>query len=193
MIFFKNIKQDIERYIVTESIKSWRDVAELFLYNYSLWVIVSYRFGRWIRMEFKIPIVKTIFKVLTRFSHSLICLITGIQIPFEATIGQGLYIGHTGLLVINADSKIGSDCNIGIGVIIGQGGRGEHKGSPEIGDRVYIGVGAKVIGKIKIGDDVTIGANAVVTKNVPPKATVAGVPAQIINYSGSQDFIRGVQ
>jgi serine O-acetyltransferase len=62
-------------------------------------------------------------------------------------------------------------------------------GSPEIGDWVYIGVGAKIIGKIHVGNHVAIGANSVVLKDVPDYATVAGIPARIINNLGSKDFI----
>jgi serine O-acetyltransferase len=58
-----------------------------------------------------------------------------------------------------------------------------------IGNRVYIGPGAKLFGGIKVGDNVAIGANAVVTKDLPENAVAVGVPAKIINYNGSADFI----
>lgn len=189
---FDNIKQDIRRYIITEDVKNLRDKIDLFLYNYSLWVILSYRFGRWVRHYFRVPILNIILKIISRFTHSILCLVTGLQLPFEVKIGPGLYIGHTGMLVINGNSIVGSNCNIGVGVIIGQGGRGENKGCPVIGNKVFIGVGTKVIGKINIGDGVAIGANAVVTSDIPSNATVVGIPAKIINYLGSKDFIRGV-
>ena len=94
----KVMNKDIKRYIATEEAKSFTDLLELFLFNYSLWVIISYRFGCWVRSDFKIPVLKEILKILTRLTHALICLITGIQIPFEARIGPGLYIGHVALL-----------------------------------------------------------------------------------------------
>ena len=188
---FPNVKRDIRRNIATEDVKNFRQLIELFLFNYSLWVILSYRFGRWARKDCRIPAVALLLKIITRLTHGPLCLITGIQIPFETEIGPGLYIGHTGMLVINHDAVIGSDCNIGVGVVIGQAGRGEKKGSPIIGNKVYIGVGAKIIGKITIGDNAAVGANAVVTKDVPSNATVAGIPAGVVNNNGSRDFIRG--
>ena len=74
-------------------------------------------------------------------------------------------------------------------MVIGHAGRGGKQFVPIIGDRVYIGPGAKLFGKIRIGNDVAIGANAVVTKDVPDNAVVVGVPAKIISYKGSSDFI----
>lgn len=187
---FENVKADLRKYIFTEEVRSFFNFVNLILFNYSLWVILSYRLGQWVRIKFKIPVLRQILKITTRISHSLIGLLTGIQIPLETKIGPGLYIGHIGTIVINANAVIGSNCTIGIGVVIGQGGRGEKKGNPILGNRVYVGVGAKIIGKIKIGDNVAIGANAVVTKDVPSNASVAGVPAKIINYLGSREFIR---
>ncbi len=62
-------------------------------------------------------------------------------------------------------------------------------GFPILGDRVYLGAGAKILGPVRIGSDVVIGANAVVIRDVPDKAVVAGVPAKVLNYKGSFDFI----
>lgn len=83
-----------------------------------------------------------------------------------------------------SEGAIGENCNIGQGVTIGIAGRGEKKGVPQIGNKVYIAPGAKIIGKIIIGNNVMIGANSVVTKDVPDNAVVAGVPAKIISYKG---------
>jgi serine O-acetyltransferase len=69
------------------------------------------------------------------------------------------------------------------------GGRGENRGSPKLGDRVFVGPGACLFGSITIGNDVAIGANAVVTKDLPDNAVAVGVPAKIVSYKGSQDFI----
>jgi serine O-acetyltransferase len=84
---------------------------------------------------------------------------------------------------------MGEYCNLSQGVTIGVGGRGENSGCPKLGDRVFIGPGAKILGSISIGNDVAIGANAVVTKDLPDNAVAVGVPAKIISYKGSKDFI----
>jgi serine O-acetyltransferase len=187
---FENVKMDIKRYIATDEAYSLSQKLNLFFFNFSLWAILSYRFGRWVRHEFHIPIVKPVLKVITRVVHALIGLLTGIQLPFETVIGPGFYIGHTGTLVFNSKVTVGAHCAIGIGCVIGQGGRGENKGSPIIGDYVYVGVGAKLIGNIRIGNGCAIGANAVVTHDLPPNVTAAGIPARIINHRGSSDFIK---
>jgi serine O-acetyltransferase len=112
-----------------------------------------------------------------------------ISIPWRTKIGPGFYIGHFGQIVVHDRSVIGRNCNISQGVTVGQANRGPRKGYATIGDNVYIGPGAKVVGNVKIGNDVAIGANCVVTKDVPDSAVVAGVPGRIISYEGSRDYV----
>lgn len=154
-----------------------------------IWVLISYRLGRWVRYELYIPIVKQILMAFTLVLHAVLRIITKIDIPFDVEIGRGFYIGHCGYIVVNSHAKLGSYCNISPGVIIGEGGRGECRGVPKIGDRVYIGPGAKIFGPILIGDNVAVGANAVVCDDVPDDAVVGGVPAKILSYNGSKDFV----
>lgn len=187
---FEKVNCDIRRYIVTEDVHTTRQMIDMLFESSSLWVVLNYRFGSWVRKECKYILIQPLLKIITKLIHKALELLTGIQVPFETEIGRGLYIGHIGTLVINSRARIGSFCNIGTGVVIGEGGRGANKGCPEIGDYVFIGVGAKIIGKIKVGNKSAIGANAVVTKDVPESTTVAGIPAKIINNIGSKDFIR---
>lgn len=121
---------------------------------------------------------------LIHISHN-----SGIQISYRTNIGEGFYIGHYGTMVVNSNSIIGKNVNISPGVNIGQANRGKYKGVPQVGDNVYIGPGAKLIGAIKIGNNVCIGANAVVTKDVPDNACVAGVPAEIISMKGAIGYV----
>ena len=72
---------------------------------------------------------------------------------------------------------------------VGQANRGGNKGYPTIGDNVYIGPGAKIVGAVKVGNNVAIGANCVVTKDVPDNAVVVGVPGKIISYTGSEGYV----
>ncbi|CAD5978426.1 serine O-acetyltransferase [Planktothrix agardhii] len=154
-----------------------------------LWALAEYRFSHWVRTEVQIPIIKQILKTLGFIWHKIIEIIAEINIPSKTQIGKGFYIGHFGGIIINQDVKIGENCNISQGVTIGVGGRGEKSGCPVIGDQVFIGPGAKIFGKIRIGNDVAIGANAVVTKDLPDNAVAMGIPAKIISYEGSQDFV----
>jgi serine O-acetyltransferase len=98
------------------------------------------------------------------------------------SIGPGLFIQHGFSTIIEAD-KIGENCIINQDVTIGYK---DEFGKPILGNNVHICAGAKVLGKIVIGDNSIIGANAVVTKNVPPYCTVAGVPARIIRLDGKR-------
>ena len=113
----------------------------------------------------------------------------GFDIPARTIIGKGFYIGHFGGIVISPQAIIGNNCNISQGITIGFSSRGKNKGYPVIKNSVYIGPGAVIIGNISIGNNVAIGANSVVTKDVPDNAVVAGIPARIINYKGSEGYI----
>lgn len=109
------------------------------------------------------------------------------------TFGPGLCLAHAGTVVINGNCKIGKNARIHAGVNIGNFSRFDKNWVPDnapiIGDNVYIGPGAKLFGKIKIGNNVAIGANAVVNKDIPDNVTVAGVPAKVINHCGSEGLI----
>lgn len=114
----------------------------------------------------------------------------GISIPLETTIGPGLYIGHFGGIHLNEHVVLGAGCNLYQGVTIGKHNRGERKGCPVLGDRVFVGPGAKVFGGIHIGNDVAIGANAVVTRDLPDHAVAVGIPARVISSQGTAGYIR---
>ncbi len=138
-----------------------------------------YRVARYYRRNF-------IFRIILRHYHYKF----GIELAMETQVGEGLYIGHFGGIIVSSQAVIGKNCTIMQGVTIGIAGRGENRGAPIIGDGVYIGAGAKVIGKIRIGNNVAIGANAVVTKDVPDNAIVVGIPAKIISMDGAQSCDR---
>lgn len=100
----------------------------------------------------------------------------GFQFP-EGVFGEGVHIFAYGTIIVNPNARIGKNCIIYPGVTIG--GR-SYDGYPTIGDNVFIGLGAKVIGKVTVGNNVIIAPNAVVTHDVPDNAIVGGVPAKII-------------
>ena len=113
----------------------------------------------------------------------------GICISIETEIGSGFYIGHFGGIFVYPDCQIGKNCNISNGVTLGKANRGRNKGFPIIGDNVYIGPGAKIIGAIKVGNNVAIGANCVVTTDIPDNAVVVGIPGRVISYEGSDGYV----
>lgn len=122
------------------------------------------------------PILGVFWKLILRHYQ----IKYGFQIYPETEIGEGFYLGHWGALVINPKTKIGRNCNIAQGVTIGQANRGKNIGVPTIGNEVWIGANAVVVGGIHIGDDVLIAPNAYVNTDVPSHSVVMGNPATII-------------
>ncbi len=104
----------------------------------------------------------------------------GFQIPHEAEIGPGLYLGHFGTIIVSVNAKIGKNCNLAPGVTIGRDHRGKRKGSPVIGDQVWIGTNAVIVGKVSIGNNVLIAPNSFVNFDVPDNSIVLGNPGTII-------------
>jgi serine O-acetyltransferase len=121
---------------------------------------------------------------LTHLTYKL-----GISIPYTTSIGSGFYIGHFGGIVVNEKSVIGRNCNISHGVTLGVANRGRNKGCPTIGDNVYIGPGAKIVGAVRVGSNVAIGANCVVTRDIPDGSVVVGVPGRVISHQGSAGYV----
>ncbi|WP_027377044.1 serine acetyltransferase [Kaistella palustris] len=114
----------------------------------------------------------------------------GFQIYPETQIGEGLYLGHWGAVVINPKVKIGRNCNIAQGVTIAQTNRGKNAGTPVIGDEVWIGPNAVLVGNIKIGNNVLIAPNAYVNSDIPSDAVATGNPAVfILNENATSGYI----
>jgi serine O-acetyltransferase len=119
-------------------------------------------------------------KVVAAILYRLNASITHATIGRNADMAPGFVILHSVGVVINTNVRAGRNLVIYHGVTLGE----ERHKSPTLGDNVYIGAGAKVIGGVRIGSDVRIGANAVVTKDVPDGATVVGIPARIVRMYG---------
>lgn len=109
-----------------------------------------------------------------------------IDIPTSLKIGYGLLIGHKMCIVINNGTIIGNNVNISQFVNIGT----NHKTPAIIGDDVYIGPHVCIVEDVKIGSNATIGAGAVVTRDIPENATAAGVPAKVLNFDNPGRYIQ---
>ncbi len=162
---FDNIREDWRTYE--------RDWA-----RQGLWVMLVYRFGRW-RYGIKNRVLRWPLSFLYKLLKVLSQIMTGIDLPCEVRLGRRFLIEHFGGIIISGDAVFGDDCVVRNGVTVGLRHRG-IRGAPVIGDRVDIGAGAKVLGPIQIGNDVAIGANAVVIQDVPERCAAVGVPARII-------------
>jgi len=116
---------------------------------------------------------------LARFVSHWMRFFTGIEIHPGATIGRRFFIDHGMGVVIGETSEIGDDVMLYHDVTLGGRSMAKVKRHPTVGDRVTIGSGARVLGDINLGDDSQIGANSVVTRDVPAGAVAVGIPAQI--------------
>jgi serine O-acetyltransferase len=117
--------------------------------------------------------------LLRRFAvlrHRWWSVVTGADIPLNCRLGGGLLLPHPNGVVIHPNAEIGPNCLLFHQVTIGEVGNGV----PTLEGHVDVGAGAKIIGKLKIGKHASIGANAVVLKDVPERATAVGIPAKII-------------
>jgi len=113
--------------------------------------------------------------------------VTGIEIHPGARIGERFFIDHGMGVVIGETTIIGDNCHLYQGVTMGGTSTKRAKRHPTLGKGVVVGAGAKVIGAVTIGDGAKIGAGSVVVTNVPPNATVVGVPGHIVAYADPGD------
>jgi len=154
-------------------------VAREGLLSLGFWALQVYRFGH-LRYRFKNKLVRIVLGVVHLILAKLAEIICGVEIGVSARIGRRLIIEHSGCIVIHGNTSMGDDCIVRQGVTIGNRRLDDPFGAPTFGDRVNIGAGAKILGRIQIGNDVEIGANAVVLTDVPDGALAVGVPARII-------------
>ena len=118
------------------------------------------------------------------FLQSRVSEVFGIDIHPGATIGKGLMIDHAHSIVVGETAVVGDNVSMLHSVTLGGTGKEEEDRHPKIGDGVLIGAGAKVLGNIRVGHCSRIAAGSVVLTEVPPKTTVAGVPAKIVGEAG---------
>src|SRR3954467_12392865 len=118
--------------------------------------------------------------VLARLISTVSRLFTGIEIHPGARIGQRLFIDHGLGVVIGETAEIGDDVLLYQGVTIGGTGNERGKRHPTLANRVVVGAGASVLGNIRLGDDVRVGAGAVVVHSVPSNSTVVGIPGRVV-------------
>lgn len=161
----------------------------LFLTTQGLWALFVYRISNSIYTSSLPKLLKKIMLVFAVICQKWIEIVTGISIPYSASIGTEFYIGHFGGIIINAKAIIGNNCNISQGVTIGVSGRGDDRGVPCIGNHVYIGANATIVGNISIGDYCIVAANSLVTSTVLANRTVAGVPAKEVSDNTSKGYI----
>lgn len=153
-------------------------VAQEGILSLGFWALQIYRFGH-LRYKFKSKLIRFPLAILHIILSKIGEILFGVTIGVAAKIGKRLTIEHSGAIVIHGGAQIGDDCIVRQGVTIGNRRIDAPLEAPKIGNRVNIGAGAKILGKVTIGDDAQIGANAVVIKDVPARSIAVGVPAKI--------------
>jgi len=141
------------------------------------WALLVYRFGRW-RYGVRPALLRKFFSLIYKVLYKLVQIATGIELPCEVTIGRNFVIDHFGGIVVSGYARFGDNCRIRTGVVVGLKNV-DDPCAPVIGDNVDIGTGAKLLGNIRIGNNVVIGANAVVLTDVPDNSIAVGVPAVV--------------
>ena len=111
--------------------------------------------------------------------------LTGADVHPGAIIGKGFFIDHAVGVVIGETTIIGDNVSMFQGVTLGGVSTSKGKRHPTIGDNVTIGAGAVVLGNVMIGENVKIGAGSVIVKDVPPNSTVVGVPGRVVKREGT--------
>ncbi|QHO78433.1 serine acetyltransferase [Bradyrhizobium sp. CCBAU 051011] len=139
------------------------------------WAMVVYRFGRW-RYGVRPALLRKLCSFVYKVLYKIIQIVTGIELPCEASVGRNFVIDHFGGIIVSGYARFGDNCRIRNGVVVGLR-RVEEPVAPVIGNNVDIGAGAKVLGPIRVGDNSIIGANAVVIEDVPENSIAIGVPA----------------
>jgi serine O-acetyltransferase len=152
------------------------------------WVMVVYRYGRW-RYRVRPALVRKFFSLIYHVLSKTMQIVTGIELPCEVELGHNFITDHFGGIVIHGDAKFGDNCRIRNGVVVGIR-HVEEDGAPIIGHNVDIGVGAKLLSPVRIGDNVLIGANAVVIIDVLDNCIEVGVLA-VVKPRGTRN--RGAQ
>jgi serine O-acetyltransferase len=167
---FNRLKEDID--VVFDRDPAARTRWEVVTLYPGLHALMVHRFAHRLRLWN--------LKWLARFVSHMARWLTGIEIHPGATIGRRVFIDHGMGVVIGETAEIGDDCTLYHGVTLG--GTSWHKGKrhPTLGKGVVVGAGAKLLGPIVIGDGAKVGSNAVVVKDVPPGATVVGIPGHVV-------------
>lgn len=142
-----------------------------------VWALAVYRFGRW-RYGVRPLILRKALSLIYRVAYKCVQIACGIELPCEVELGRNFVIDHSGGIVISGYAKFGDNCRIRNGVVVGLSRVGDPC-APLIGSNVDIGAGAKLLGRITVGDNCLIGANAVVICDVPPDSIAVGVPAVV--------------
>jgi len=167
---FRTIREQIDT--IFREDPAARSVIEIFLCYPGFQAILIHRLAHKL-YKWKVPLVPRVLSQVSRF-------FTGIEIHPGATIGRRFFIDHGSGVVIGETTEIGDDVLLYQGVTLGGTGNEKGKRHPTLGNQVVVGSGAKILGNIRIGDNVKVGAGSVVVRPVPDNSTVVGIPGRVV-------------
>ncbi|MBX3307520.1 MAG: serine O-acetyltransferase [Nitrospira sp.] len=173
---FKTIRQDLQA--VFDRDPAATSKLEVILTYAGFHALLAYRISHRLK-SMGVPFFPRAISQLARW-------LTGVEIHPSAKIGTGFFIDHGMGVVIGETAEIGDYVTLFQGVTLGGTGKERGKRHPTLGNHVVVGAGAKILGGITIGDNVKIGANSVVLKNVAANSTVIGVPGRVIKSQGER-------
>ncbi len=168
-----DFRQDLARY------RAFGESPRRIALNPAVWCIFWYRMGRGIYGGRSWALLRMPLKAFHLAGSVLLEAGMQMRLNVSAQIGPGLLIAHCGGITLHPEVVIGSGCDLAHHVTLGTRGLGSQ-GAPRLGNDVYVGTNAVIIGPVVIGDRARVGANSLVTRDVPAGATVMGVPAQIV-------------
>lgn len=176
---FRAIREQIET--IFREDPAAQSVIEIFLCYPGFHAILAHRLAHRL-YKWNVPLLPRVISQASRF-------FTGIEIHPGATIGRRFFIDHGSGVVIGETTEIGDDVLLYQGVTLGGTGGERGKRHPTLGDRVVVGTGAKVLGNIRIGNNVKVGAGSVVVHPVPDHSTVVGVPGRVVRIRPEGDML----
>lgn len=171
---FKRLREDIAN--VFENDPAARSTLEVVLTYSGLHAVWNHRIAHWFYKRKMFFIARSISQISRFF--------TGIEIHPGAKIGRRLFIDHGMGVVIGETCEIGDNVVLYQGVTLGGTGKEKGKRHPTLKDNVLVASGAKILGSITIGENSKVGAGSVVLKDVPPNATVVGIPGKVVIQDG---------
>lgn len=172
----KTIKNDLDTAMRNDP--AARSRLEVFLTYSGFHAITLYRFAHFLHLHN--------YRLVARCISQFARFVTGVEIHPAATIGKGVFIDHGMGVVIGETAVIGDNCTIYQGVTLGGTGKDKGKRHPTLEEGVMISAGAKVLGPFTVRKHAKVGAGSVVLKEVPPSATVVGIPGRVVRIKGER-------
>lgn len=178
-MFFKRLRMDIDA--AKRNDPAARSKFEIWLTYAGVKALSRHRLAnRLYKMHLKL-----LARIVSQWSRRA----TGIEIHPAAKIAPGVFIDHGAGVVIGETAEVGTGTVIYQGCTLGGTGKESGKRHPTVGENCVISAGARILGNITVGDYAKVGAGAVVLRDVPPHATVVGVPARVVRIRGGKEGV----